>query len=141
MTAAETSPGQGGSTAGRPRPRVVLVEDHVRVREHLVTMLESAGFDVVAAVDSRAAGYRAVLDHHPDLAVVDNRLPDGRGVELAAVLRERAADVGVVIHSGAITAEETATALRHGVLEVVTKDVRARTLVDALRRHTRGRRR
>ena len=139
MAAARTS-GRGGRLPDRARPRVVLVEDHVRVREHLVTLLEAAGFDVVAAVDTRAGGYQAVLDRRPDLAVVDNRLPDGRGVELVAALREEAPEVGVVIHSGAITAEETAAALRGGALEVVTKDVRARTLVEALRRHT-GRRR
>ena len=118
----------------------MLVEDHARVREHLVAMLESAGFDVVEAVASRAAGLRAVLEHCPDLAVVDNRLLDGRGGDLTAVLHDEAPQVGVIIHSGAITPEESAAARRSGALEVVTKDVRARTLVEALRRHARRRR-
>ncbi|MCD2195273.1 response regulator transcription factor [Actinomycetospora endophytica] len=139
MTAAQAPSGRGSRGAGRPR--VVLVEDHVRVREHLVVLLEAAGFDVVAAVESRAAGHRAILEHRPDLAVVDNRLPDGRGAELAAALRDLAPGVGVLIHSGAITPEETATAMRSGVLEVVGKDVRARSLIDALRRHATGSRR
>jgi DNA-binding NarL/FixJ family response regulator len=141
VTAVGTSAGRGVGATGGPRPRIVLVEDHARVREHLVSMLEAAGADVVAAAGTRASGHRAVLEHLPDLAVVDNRLPDGRGVELAAVLHEEAPGVGVLIHSGAITAEEAAAALRHGVLEVVTKDVRARTLVEAVRRHARGTRR
>jgi two-component system invasion response regulator UvrY len=139
VAAAETP--SGGSAPGPRRARVVLVEDHVRVREHLVTLLEAAGFDVVEAVADRAGGYRAVLEHRPDVAVVDNRLPDGRGVELAAVLRERAPAVRVIIHSGAITPEEAAAALRDGAVEVVLKDVRARTLIEALRRHAPRRRR
>ncbi len=113
----------------------MLVEDHVRVREHLTMLLETAGFDVVASAATYLDGYRAVLAERPALAVVDNRLPDGRGIDLAAVLHREAPEVGVVIHSGAITREEADLALRCGALEVVTKDVRARPLVAALQRH------
>ena len=124
--------------SGPKRPlRIVLVEDHARVREHLTSVLEGAGVEVVATADSVASGYDAVLGHRPELAVLDNRLPDGRGVDLAQLLREKAPEVGILVHSGAITPEESARALRSGVLEVVAKDVRARNLVDAVRRHSR----
>lgn len=105
------------------------------MREHLTMLLESAGFAVVATADTYAEGYRTVLAERPALAVLDNRLPDGRGVDLAAQLHREAPEVGIVIHSGAITAEEAEFARRSGALEVVTKDVRARPLVEALQRH------
>lgn len=105
------------------------------MREHLVALLTMSGYEVAAAADGYVAGLEAIRAEAPDIAVVDNRLPDGRGVDLAAALKEEAPGVGVIIHSGAITADETAHALRCGALEVVTKDIRARGLVDALRRH------
>ena len=58
-----------------PRMRVVLAEDSVLLREGLMRLLEEAGTEVVAAVADGASLVRAVVEHRPDVAVVDVRMP------------------------------------------------------------------
>jgi DNA-binding NarL/FixJ family response regulator len=55
--------------------RVVLAEDHALLREGLIRLLEAHDFDVVEAVDNGPSLSRALLEHRPDVAVVDVRLP------------------------------------------------------------------
>ncbi|MEU4743782.1 hypothetical protein AB0G02_25415 [Actinosynnema sp. NPDC023658] len=55
--------------------RVVLGEDLVLLRDGLIRLLSAYGFDVVEAVDSGPALLKAMVDHRPDVGVVDVRLP------------------------------------------------------------------
>ncbi|WP_438480673.1 response regulator transcription factor [Oleiharenicola lentus] len=63
--------------------RVVLVEDHIMVRQmfaHLVR--DDLGLDLVADCTTVAEGTEALLREKPDLAITDWMLPDGRGFDL-----------------------------------------------------------
>jgi DNA-binding NarL/FixJ family response regulator len=69
--------------------RVVIAEDLFLLREGLVRLLQAHGFEIAAAVDSAPALLQALLEHKPDAAVVDVRLPpsftdDGLRVALEA---------------------------------------------------------
>ena len=55
--------------------RIVIAEDDALLREGLVLLLRSEGFDVVAAVDHPGDLVASVETAAPDLAVVDVRLP------------------------------------------------------------------
>ena len=55
--------------------RVVLAEDLALLRDGLIRLLEANDFEVVEAVDNGPALLRALLEHRPDVAVVDVRLP------------------------------------------------------------------
>jgi DNA-binding NarL/FixJ family response regulator len=55
--------------------RAVIAEDLYLLREGLSRLLEAHDFQVAAAVDSAPALLRALLEHKPDVAVVDVRLP------------------------------------------------------------------
>lgn len=55
--------------------RVVLAEDSVLLREGLVRLLGEAGAEVVEAVGDGPQLVRAVLEHRPDIAIVDVRMP------------------------------------------------------------------
>ncbi|MCD2195830.1 response regulator [Actinomycetospora endophytica] len=119
-------------TTGR-LTRVVLVEDHPAVREHLVAVLDAAGLDVIATAGDLGGGHETVLRLRPDVVVVDNRLPDGGGFELCEVLLREVPEVALVVHSGAVTGAETERALALGVHAVVPKSLRGHDLVDAVR--------
>jgi DNA-binding NarL/FixJ family response regulator len=69
--------------------RIVVAEDLFLLRDGLVRLLEAHGFEIAAAVDSAPALLHALLEHRPDLAIVDVRLPpsftdDGLRVALKA---------------------------------------------------------
>ncbi|MBE1535751.1 LuxR C-terminal-related transcriptional regulator [Actinomadura algeriensis] len=57
--------------------RIVIAEDNVLLREGLVMLLTSDGHDVVAVADDGPGVLPALLEHRPDAAVLDVRLPPG----------------------------------------------------------------
>ncbi len=78
--------------------RIVLAEDSVLLREGLVRLLDEAGHTVVAAVEHADAIVPAVLEHRPDVAILDVRMPptftdDG----LRAAVRAREAVPGLAV--------------------------------------------
>ncbi|MDF2443876.1 MAG: hypothetical protein JWR01_2079 [Subtercola sp.] len=78
--------------------RVVIGEDEVLLREGLRHLLESEGFDVVAAVGTAVELEAEVGEHHPDLVVTDIRMPPTHTDEgLLAALRIKHADPSVAV--------------------------------------------
>jgi DNA-binding NarL/FixJ family response regulator len=55
--------------------RVVLGEDLALLRDGLIRLLTANGFEVIEAVDNGPSLLRALVEHKPDVAVVDVRLP------------------------------------------------------------------
>ncbi|BCJ67595.1 LuxR C-terminal-related transcriptional regulator [Polymorphospora rubra] len=78
--------------------RVVIAEDNALLREGLVLLLTSAGHEVVAVAVNGPEVLPALLEHRPDVAVVDVRLPPGlRDEGLRAALDARAAVPGLPV--------------------------------------------
>jgi DNA-binding NarL/FixJ family response regulator len=55
--------------------RVVIAEDLFLLREGLVRLLSAHGFEIVAAVATAPELLAALVDKHPDVGIVDVRLP------------------------------------------------------------------
>jgi DNA-binding NarL/FixJ family response regulator len=55
--------------------RVVIGEDLALLRDGLIRLLQAHGFQVVAAVDNGPALLQALVEHRPDVGIVDVRLP------------------------------------------------------------------
>ncbi|WP_131741309.1 LuxR C-terminal-related transcriptional regulator [Actinomadura roseirufa] len=72
--------------------RIVIAEDNVLLREGLVLLLTSDGHEVVAVAGSGPEVLPALLEHRPDVAVLDVRLPPGfrdEGLRAAVEARKR----------------------------------------------------
>lgn len=82
--------------------RVVLAEDLALLREGLVSLLEAHGFEIAAAVDNGPSLVKALLDHRPDVAVVDVRLPPSftdEGLQAALEARRQVPGLPVLVLS------------------------------------------
>jgi DNA-binding NarL/FixJ family response regulator len=82
--------------------RVVIAEDLALLRDGLERLLRDNGFDVVASVDDPEALIDAVIEHEPDVAVVDIRLPPtfrDEGIRAAVELRSRAPGTAILVVS------------------------------------------
>ena len=55
--------------------RAVLAEDLFLLRDGLVRLLEAHDFEIAAAVEDAPGLLRALIEHRPDVAIVDVRLP------------------------------------------------------------------
>ncbi|XVS65582.1 response regulator [Actinosynnema sp. CA-299493] len=82
--------------------RIVIAEDLLLLRDGLVRMLTDTGHTVVAAVDNAPDLERAVIEHRPDLSIVDVRLPPGfrdEGLRAALSVREKDPKAPILILS------------------------------------------
>ncbi|MFC5186566.1 LuxR C-terminal-related transcriptional regulator [Actinomadura harenae] len=78
--------------------RIVIAEDNVLLREGVIMLLESGGHEVVASVAAGPEVVPALLEHRPDAAVLDVRLPPGfRDEGLRAAIAARRAIPGLPI--------------------------------------------
>lgn len=99
----------------------------------LADVLETAGLRVVGAAGSAAGAVVAVGRSRPDVAVVDTRLPDGRGVQLCRQLRGADPGLAVVLHAATVAPDEEDEAERAGAVRLVAKSVRGVELISAIR--------
>ncbi|HYN29158.1 MAG TPA: response regulator transcription factor [Dermatophilaceae bacterium] len=82
--------------------RVVVCDDSGIFREGLALLLEAAGVAVVGSVDSVPRLMGAVVAEHPDLAVIDIRLPPTHtteGLSAALDLHQRHPELGILVLS------------------------------------------
>jgi DNA-binding NarL/FixJ family response regulator len=86
-------------------PKVLIVDDHADFRAAVGALLRRGGFDVVGEADTMAGALRAVDETHPDLVVLDVQLPDGDGIEGAAVIADGDSPPAVVLVSARPAAE------------------------------------
>jgi DNA-binding NarL/FixJ family response regulator len=82
--------------------RVVIAEDLALLREGLARLLGDRGWEIVAAVDDGPKLVAAIVEHRPDIAVVDVRLPPSftdEGIRAAIEARERVPGTPILILS------------------------------------------
>ncbi|WP_338749716.1 response regulator transcription factor [Janibacter alittae] len=82
--------------------KVVLAEDSVLLRDGIVRLLTSAGFEVAAACPDAQTFLAAVEEHGPDLVVVDVRMPPtftSEGIVAALRVRESHPETAVMVLS------------------------------------------
>jgi DNA-binding NarL/FixJ family response regulator len=82
--------------------RAAIAEDSVILREGLSELLGSRGVEVVGSVGTGDELLALVADQHPDVAVVDIRMPPthtDEGLRAALALRRSHPDVGILLFS------------------------------------------
>jgi two-component system phosphate regulon response regulator PhoB len=110
--------------------RILVVEDERAIREMVVFTLKRAGFAVSEAEDASAAR-RALVDHSPDLVLLDWMLPDLSGLELARALRRDQAtrELPIIMLTARAAEDDKVMGLESGADDYLTKPFSARELV------------
>lgn len=119
----------------------VVVEDHAVVRAGVVLQLRAESWLELAGEASDAEeGLALVERERPDLALLDLRLPDTNGIELATSIAELRIPTRVVLFSAFTDALLVRRAFNAGVWAFVDKASSPAVLVAALREARLGRR-
>jgi len=82
--------------------RVVIAEDLALLRDGLTRLLQAFDFEVVGAVDNGPALLPALMSHHPDVAVIDVRLPPtftDEGLQAAVAARAELPGLPILVLS------------------------------------------
>jgi DNA-binding NarL/FixJ family response regulator len=122
----------GGAGVAGVGLRACIVDDHAAVRTWLAKKLESIGIEVCGIAETRREGLAAISAQHPDLAVVDNRLPDGRGIDLCRDVATTQPGVVLILHTGMISPLEESQAYEAGVSRIALKSIQGDDLVAAV---------
>jgi two-component system nitrate/nitrite response regulator NarL len=112
--------------------RVLLVEDNDVYRESLTFLLgRREDVEVVGGIATGSAAAAACVELAADVAVIDFRLPDIHGAEVANAVRERSPATAVVFLSASAGSEEREAARISG-WALVQKDEGVESLVQAI---------
>ena len=122
--------------------RVLVVDDERKIRDLVGSYLEREGYAVTLAATGREA-LDASIRQHPDLIVLDLRLPDIPGEEVARSIRE-VSPVPIIMLTAKSAEDDRVAGLRIGADDYLVKPFSVRELgarVEAVLRRTGGLRR
>ena len=126
------------TSRGRALIDVVVVDDHVALRQGLEALLARRGCRIAGTAATVAESKSLLAECQADVAIVDLRLPDGSGVDLVDwIIRERP-EVKVLVYTGADDPDVLARALDTDAHGFVLKPGSFDELVGALRAVTHG---
>jgi DNA-binding NarL/FixJ family response regulator len=113
---------------------VLLVDDHDLIRQGLRRAFErDPGFDVVGEASTVADALRRAEDLSPDVVIMDLRLPDGSGLDATRMLRQKRAELGIVVLTMYAGDDQLFGALEAGASAFVPKNAPAEEVVAAAR--------
>src|SRR6188768_1733917 len=124
--------------AKNPSPKILVVDDDVRLRDLLTRYLTGQGFDVRAIPDARDLDKRLQRDP-PNLVVLDLMLPGEDGLAVCRRLRGAGEDVPIIMLTAKGEDVDRIVGLEMGADDYLAKPFNPRELVArihaVLRRH------
>jgi DNA-binding NarL/FixJ family response regulator len=121
--------------AGADKIRVLIADDHVTVREGLAAMI---GRQPDMVVVGEAADGREAVDlwrkHHPNVALLDLRMPTLDGVGAIEEIRRQDASARVIVLTTFDTDADLSNAIKAGAKGYLLKDAQREELLEAVRK-------
>jgi len=113
---------------------VLVVDDHALFRTGVANIInQESDLRVVAEAGNGAEAVEAFERHHPDVTLLDLRMPVMDGVEAVRQIRAREPQARVIVLTTYDTDDEIARALKAGAKAYVLKDIAADDLVSCIR--------
>ncbi len=112
--------------------RLVVCEDHVMFSDALTEMLTQAGHEVVEVVSDGPQAIFAVLQHRPDVCLLDAHLPSGNGLLIIPVLVTASPKTRVVVLDQSADGRADVDARRFGASAFLGRDQPLEALRDVL---------
>jgi len=117
--------------------RIVVADDHALVRDGVASLLTAWGHEVVGQAEDGAGAIAAVERTHPDLVLMDVRMPGMGGLEATAAIRTRWPDVAIVMLTVSEDEGDLFTAIKNGAQGYLLKNLESaqlRSMLDAVQR-------
>jgi len=113
---------------------VLVVDDHTLVRTGVVNIIShESDLRVVAEASNGVEAVNAFVEHHPDVTLLDLRMPVMEGVEAVRQIRAVDPNAKVIVLTTYDTDEEITKALKAGAKAYVLKDITADDLIACIR--------
>lgn len=102
-------------------PTVLVADDHPLMLDALAGLLQGAGFTVVARALDGAQAVAGILEHRPQLAILDVNMPGPSGIEVLARARDEGWRTRIVLVTAGLDVDPILQALKLGVDGLVLK--------------------
>jgi ATP-dependent Clp protease ATP-binding subunit ClpA len=122
---------ESGAPRAPQHPTVLIVDDNPDLLHFLERLMEQAGWRLLTAESAQQARQAAAVT--PNAALLDYLLPDGSGVELGLELRRKAADLQVIIMTGAQLPPEEEAICQQCEFPVLRKPFLANDVLNLIR--------
>ncbi len=110
---------------------VVVADDHPLMLDAVAGLFQPPGFTVVARCQDGAQARAAIIEHRPDLAVLDVHMPRFTGLELLAEARAQGWTTRILLLTAGLEPEPIVQAIRLKVDGLILKGAGADVLVRA----------
>ena len=118
---------------------ILIVEDHRLMAEGLASLLgETPELKVVGTAGSVQEAVTVARSLHPQVVLMDFRLPDGNGAEATQRIKRESPEVAVLFLSADISDDAMMQAVDAGACGYVSKAATAEELTTAIRRAGEG---
>jgi len=101
---------------------IVVADDHAMFRQGLTSMLQQAGFKVVAECANGTEALAAIRKFKPKVALLDVTMPELDGIAVTAKVAQELKDVKVIILTMHDAADVCSRALASGAVGYIHKD-------------------
>jgi two-component system response regulator NreC len=123
------------------RIKIVLADDHVVVRQGLHSLLDQQkDMLVIGEADDGLQLLKVVEKMHPDVALVDLKMPNLNGIDAAREIRRRFPETHIIILSMHADRAYIERALQAGISGYVLKEENILEMCTAIRHAARGNR-
>lgn len=105
--------------------KLFIADDEATIREGIKCLLdwEDLGYEIVGEAANGDQAYQMILEHHPDLVLLDIRMPGMTGLDVIREAKSRGFDGKIIILSGYSDFSYAQEAIRYGVLSYLTKPI------------------
>ena len=122
-----------------PRIRVLIADDELVVRESLAALVDAdPSMEVVGVAANVDETGQIARDRHPDVAVLDVRMPGGGGAAAAAMIRRLSPDTRILALSAYEDRATVLQMLRAGAVGYLVKGNPALEILESIRRSFLG---
>jgi DNA-binding response OmpR family regulator len=125
---------QGGAMSSKPK--ILVVDDDVRMVQVLRVLLEESGYTVISAFNGKE-GLRAAYAEHPDLVLLDIRMPEMDGFQALDALR-MVTDIPIVLLTGDTQDTYRVRGLDKGAADYLVKSTSPEVILAHIRSRLRG---
>ena len=113
---------------------VLIVDDEAAIREMIAVALQMVGYRCLEA-DNAQNAHAIVVDHQPDIILLDWMMPDVSGIELARRLKRETAyaDIPIIMLTARSEEDNKIQGLEAGADDYITKPFSPRELIARLK--------
>lgn len=113
--------------------KILIADDELRLRKVIALYMSKCNHEVIEAGNGDVA-INMLLEHKPDVAVLDVMMPEKTGIEVTKIIRENPefANLPIILLTANASEDDIKKGLDAGANKYITKPFSPKELVEAI---------